>query len=74
MTGAVTGSGNTGAGVYAHSGSTVIIKNGSAPTLTGTVGNLAISSAAAEESTWANIDAGNIISIANEMTMAKEVA
>jgi len=73
FTGACTGSGNGGAGVYAHSGSVVHIKHGAAPTLTGTVGDLAVSSPTAQESTWAAIDAGTPVAIAAEMTMAKEV-
>jgi len=70
----VSGAANVGAGVYAHSGSVVHIKNGSPPTLTGTVGDLAVSNPAAQESTWAAIDAGTPVAIAAEMTMAKEVA
>jgi hypothetical protein len=68
------GSGNTGAGIYAHSHSAVHIKDGSPPTLTGTVGDLAVSNPAAEEETWANIDAGTKVAVAAEMTIAKEVA
>jgi len=71
--GDVQGSGNTGAGVYAHNCSVVNIKHGAAPTLTGTVGDLAITSPTVQESTWAAIDAGTPVAIAAEMTMAKEV-
>ena len=74
LDGAVTGADNGGAGVYAHSGSVVHIKNGAPPTLTGTVGDLAVSNPAAEESTWAAIDAGTPVAVTAEMTMAKEVA
>jgi hypothetical protein len=74
LDGAVTGTGNGGAGVYAHSGSVVHIKNGAPPTLTGTVGDLAVSDPALEESTWAAIDAGTPVAVLAEMTMAKEVA
>jgi hypothetical protein len=67
------GSGNTGAGIYAHSGAKVHIKDGSPPTITGTVGDLAVSNPAAEEETWANIDGGTKVAVAAEMTIAKEV-
>lgn len=74
LAGAVAGTGNAGAGVYAHSGSVVHIKDGAPPTLTGTVGDLAVSDPAAQESTWAAIDAGTPVAVLAEMTMAKEVA
>jgi len=73
LMGAVTGTGNGGAGVYAHSGSVVHIKHSAPPTLTGTVGDLAVSNPAAQESTWAAIDGGTPVGVAAEMTMAKEV-
>lgn len=73
LDGAVAGSGNTGAGVYAHSGSVVHIKNGAAPTLTGTVGDLS-TDGTTQKSTWAAIDGGTPVSDTAEMTMAKEVA
>jgi hypothetical protein len=69
----VGGSGNGGAGVYAHSGSIVHITDGSPPTLTGTVGDLAVSDPAVEESTWAAIDGGDPVQIAAESTVVKEV-
>lgn len=71
--GVITGTGNAGAGVYAHSGSVVHIKDGSPPTLTGTVGDLAVSDPAVEEETWANIDGGAAVAVLTEMTMAKKV-
>jgi len=74
MEGIVTGTGNGGAGVYAHTGSEVTIKSGAVPTLTGTVGNLAVTSPTVQESTWAAIDAGTPVAVLAEMTMAKEVA
>ena len=66
------GTGNGGAGVYAHSGSEVTITSGSAPTLTGTVGDIAISNPALEDATWADVDAGSDVAIAQEMTVVKE--
>jgi len=72
LDGAVTGTGNTGAGVYAHSGSVVHIKNGAAPTLTGTVGNLSFDGTT-EASTWAAIDAGTKAVDLSELSLAKEV-
>lgn len=70
--GAVTGTTNTGAGVYAHSGSVIHIKHGSPPTLTGTVGNLSIDGTT-EATSWTTLDAGVPYVSAMEMTMAKEV-
>lgn len=67
----VSGTGNTGAGVYAHTGSEVIIKDGTPPTITGTVGNLSFDGTT-EVSTWANIDAGTPVNSAAEVSMAKE--
>jgi len=73
LLGAVTGSSNTGAGVYAHSGSVVHIKNGAAPpTLTGTVGDLSFDGTT-QASTWAAIDGGAPAVSAAELSMAKEV-
>ena len=69
---AVAGTGNGGAGIYAHSGSEVIITSGNTPTLTGTVGNIAISDPTIEDATWADVDAGNEVAIAQEMTIVKE--
>lgn len=68
---AVSGSGNTGAGVYAHTGSEVVIKDGTPPTITGTVGDLSFDGTT-EASTWANIDAGTPVNSAAEVSMAKE--
>jgi hypothetical protein len=70
---ALAGSGNTGAGIYAHSGSIIHIKDGTPPTLTGTVGDLAIASPLYEDSSWSDIDGGSPISITAEATVAKEV-
>lgn len=69
-----TGSGNGGAGIYAHSGSQVTIKDGSPPTLTGTVGDVAVTDPESEDTTWADVDAGNPLQIAAESTAIREVA
>jgi hypothetical protein len=74
MDGVVTGTSNVGAGVYAHLGSMIKIKNGSPPTLTGgaTPGDLS-TDGATEASTWAAIDAGTPLADTTEMVVAKEV-
>jgi len=64
---------SSGAGVYAHSGSVVHIKDGAPPTLTGTVGDLS-TDGTTQISTWAAIDAGTPVAVLAEMTLAKEVA
>jgi len=73
LDGAVTGTGNGGAGVYAHSNSTVLIKNGSPPTLTGAVGDLS-TDGTTEATTWADVDAGDAYNDAIEGVVVKEVA
>lgn len=72
--GVTAGSSNGGAGLYAHSGSQVTVKTGSIPTITGTVGDVAISDAATEEISWSDLDTASGITIADEQTMIKEVA
>lgn len=72
LTGAVGGTGNGGAGVYAHSQSSVHISDGDAPTLTGTVGDLS-TDGTTEASTWAAIDGGTPVADTDEFTLAKEV-
>ena len=74
FTGVVAGSGNTGAGVYAHLGSIITPKIGSPPTITGTVGNLAVEDPAVQQESWANVNAGTVVSIAGEGTVVKAVA
>lgn len=69
----VQGTGNSGAGVYAHDDAKIWITDGSPPTLTGTVGDLAISNPTLEEATWAEIDGGEDAAIMAESTLAKEV-
>lgn len=72
IVGAVSGTGNTGAGVYAHSGSVVHIKHGTPPTLTGTVGDFSTDGTTAA-TTWAAVDGGTPYTDASELTMVKEV-
>lgn len=72
LDGGVTGTGNGGAGVYAHSGSVVHVKHGAVPTITGTVGNLSFDGTT-EASTWAAIDGGTPATSTAEMSLAKEV-
>jgi hypothetical protein len=73
MTEAVAGSGNTGAGVRAKNNSTVLITDGKAPTLTGTVGNLSFDGTT-QASTWAAIDGGTpAIETTADLVVAKEV-
>jgi hypothetical protein len=74
MVAVVAGTSNTGAGVYAFNQSLVTIKDTFVPTITGTVGNLAVADPAVVQETWANIAAGDVVSIAAEMTLVKEVA
>lgn len=75
LDGAVTGTGNGGCGVYAHSGSIVQIKDGAPPTLTGTLaGGCDFSiDGTTQKSTWAAIDGGAPASDSVEMTLAKQV-
>jgi hypothetical protein len=74
--GTITGSGNTGAGVYVHSQGIVHTKSGSAPTITGTVGEVSLD-AISQESTWAAIEAGTPINGAtvgnDEFVIVKKV-
>jgi hypothetical protein len=73
MTDIVSGSGNTGAGLYAHRGSTVLANSGAMPTVTGTVGDVAISNPAAEEATWGTV-ASTPQAPANTNTLVDAVA
>jgi hypothetical protein len=67
LNGAVVGTGNAGAGVYAHTHSAVRTKAGSPPTLTGTLGDCSTDDAT-EATTWADVEAGSPVSDLNEMT------
>lgn len=69
--GGMSGTGNTGAGVYAHLGSKILIKDGAPPTITGTVGELSVDGTT-QASTWAAIDAGTQVSDTTEFVIAKE--
>jgi len=71
--GVLSGSGNTGAGVYAHSGSKVSYPSGSVPTITGTVGDIAITDPATEDLTWAELDAAGKAVIISEDVILKKV-
>lgn len=73
IAGVITGSGNGGAGVYAHSNSVVHIKDGSPPTLTGTVGDLS-TDGTTESMSWPALDGGSQFVDVNEQVTAKEVA
>lgn len=70
--GVITGANNTGAGVYASSGSTIHLKRDVTPTLTGTIGDLS-TDGTTQKSTWAAIIAGTPVADTDEMTIAKEV-
>lgn len=54
---AIAGTGNTGAGVYAHTHSALRIKSGVTPTITGTAGDLS-TDGTTEASTWAAVAGG----------------
>jgi hypothetical protein len=69
----LSGTGNGGVGIYAHSGSKVSYPAGSAPTITGTVGDIAITDPATEDLTWAELDAAGKAVIASEDVILKKV-
>lgn len=73
FTDVVSGTGNAGAGVYAHSGSIVHIKDGSPPTLTGAIGDIS-TDGTTEATTFAAVDGGEAYSDDLENTAIKEVA
>jgi len=72
-TSVLSGTGNIGAGIYAHSGSKVSYPDGSAPTITGTVGDIAITDSASEDLTWAELDAAGKAIYAEEDVILKKV-
>jgi hypothetical protein len=72
MDGVMRGVSNTGAGVYAHSGSSVQIKNGSTPTITGTVGNCS-TDGSTQATTWAAVDSGTPYTDVTNLVNVKEV-
>jgi hypothetical protein len=69
LRGAVSGTSNGGYGCYAISGSGVYIRNGSAPTLTGTSGNAYIGATA---TTWAGVDGGTPVWSTTQMSFCVE--
>lgn len=65
-----TGTGNAKAGCYARQCSNILLTTGQTPTLTGAVGELAVSDPAAQESTWAAITGGTSVAVLAQMTTA----
>lgn len=59
----LSGSGNAGAGVYLKNRSSVIFKEGYTPTLTGTAGDIAVTSETVADATWAQVAAGDPVEI-----------
>ena len=59
----LSGSGNGGAGVYLKNRSSVIFKEGYTPTLTGTAGDIAVTSETVADATWAQVAAGDPVEI-----------
>jgi hypothetical protein len=57
--GVLQGTGNGKVGVFAHRKSLVEFNQGQTPTLTGTNGNVGILSQDAEDTTWADVNAGS---------------
>lgn len=74
--GASTGSGNTGAGLYAHSQGVIHTKAGSVPTVTGTIGDVSIDGTT-QKSLWSTIESGTPINGAtvgnDEFVIVKKV-
>ena len=68
--GVVTGSGNGGVGLYAHQGSQVTIAGATPPTVTGTLGDVAVNNPILL-TTWANIVSNGGLSSAQEATTVK---
>ncbi len=70
--GDIDGTGNTGAGVYAHSGSTMLIEaDNTTFSITGTIGNFS-TDGTTQKATWATIQGGTAQVDTNEMTICKE--
>jgi len=70
--GTLSGTGNGGAGVYAHAHSFVTFSDGTTPTISGTVGEVSFDGTT-EASTWAAIDAGTPATEATEYSSVKEL-
>ena len=68
---ALSGTGNVGAGVYLRSNSRINYVDGYVPTITGTVGDIAITDPTLQEKTWAEIDAADGLDYVNEATIRK---
>lgn len=71
LNGAISGSGNGGAGVYAHSNAIVLTKSGTPPTITGTVGNTT-TDGTTPNNTWSVIDSGTQIADITQFTIIKK--
>lgn len=81
--GGLGGSGNAGAGVYAHDQSSMVIKDGSPPTLTGALGDCSLDGSVGVDlgsgvsNFWTDVDAGSKIDGAtvgnNEFVIVKEI-
>jgi hypothetical protein len=61
-----------GAGAYVHENSVLFTRAGATSTLTGSVGDIAVENPAAQQSTWAAIEAGVPVSSTAEMTLIKK--
>ena len=70
--GVISGSGNGGAGVYVHSASSLITTSGLVTTVTGTVGDIAVSDPTIQEAQWTDLASGDV-AIAGQMTLVKEI-
>jgi hypothetical protein len=66
------GTGNVGAGLYAHRGSKITIPNGNPPTITGTIGDIS-TDGTTEATAWSDIDGGQPFIDLSETTMIEEV-
>jgi hypothetical protein len=70
--GITTGTGNSGAGVYAHDGSRVLTDLGSAPTLAGTVGELSFDGST-QKATWATVNTTPQVEATSDLILAKAI-
>lgn len=68
--GGISGSGNGNLGMYAHDGSIVKIASATPPTVTGTVGDVAVNDPTIPD-TWASVVAAGGLSSASEATIIK---
>ena len=72
MNAAPSGSGNGGAGCYAHDNSVVRFPTGTTPTVTGTVGDTT-TDGTNPNNTWATINGGTRVTDTDEFTIIKAV-